>query len=79
MSRRDGAGHGERGDLGPHGNGPADDCTGCFHVKYVGVFYVTGYNHSGNSINGYFGGLTTAASSGFTPKPGPISKNAPVQ
>jgi Flp pilus assembly protein TadG len=62
-----------------YGASPHGLCTGCYHVKYMGVFYVTGYNHSGNSVKGYFSGLIDAAAGGFVAKPGPISKNALVE
>jgi Flp pilus assembly protein TadG len=61
-----------------YGNGPGGHCSGCYHVKYMGIFYVTGYNKATNSVTGYFSALTAAAG-GFVAKPGPISKNALVQ
>jgi len=53
-------------------------CGACYHVKYMGIFYVTGYNHSGNSIRGYFSSLTDNTG-GFVAKIGPVQRNALVQ
>jgi hypothetical protein len=52
----------------------------CFHIKYMGVFYVTGYDgaHGNNNIMGYFSAIGTDGG-GFVPKPGPVIKNALVE
>jgi Flp pilus assembly protein TadG len=60
--------------------GPNCSQSGCYHVKYMGVFFVTSYTKAGNvnNVNGYFGSLKVAAG-GFVNAPGPIQKNALVQ
>lgn len=61
-----------------YGNSPHGYCSSCFHVKYMGVFYVTGWNGPpNNQVTGYFSSLGTDAT-GFVAKPGPITKNALV-
>jgi len=47
-----------------------------FHVKYIGVFMVTGYQKA-NGIVGYFSSLL--GSGGFSTQPGPVRKIALVQ
>jgi Flp pilus assembly protein TadG len=62
------------------GNAPgqSSSCGGkCFHVKYMGVFYVTGYDTGTDAVTGYFS--TMAASGGFTVNPGPITTIALVR
>lgn len=63
---------------GPSTNG---NCSGCYHVKYMGVFYVTGYQGPPqNNVTGYFSALTASPQAGgFSASPGPISKNALVR
>jgi len=63
----------------PHGFCAATGNNACYHVKYIGVFYVTGYNHSGNSVKGYFSSVGDPSASGFTTSSAPIQKNALVQ
>jgi Flp pilus assembly protein TadG len=63
------------------GNAPhfPSGCGGkCFKIKYLGIFYVSGYNTTTNAIQGYFSGLLNAAG-GFVNAAGPIQKNALVQ
>lgn len=62
----------------PHGYCSATGNSACYHVKYVGIFYVTGYNHSGNSVKGYFSAVGDPTG-GFSPKIGPIQKTALVK
>jgi hypothetical protein len=61
------------------GNAPdVSGCGGkCFKVKYLGVFYVTGYNTVTNAVTGYFS--TMSASGAFSPTPGPIQTIALVK
>jgi Flp pilus assembly protein TadG len=63
----------------PHGFCAASGNNACYHIKYVGIFYVTGYNHSGNSVKGYFSAVGDPTASGFSTAVAPISKNALVQ
>ena len=63
-----------------YGNSSQGFCSGCYHVKYMGVFYITGYNGPpNNQVMGYFSSIGNPAGSGFVAKPGPIPKNALVQ
>jgi len=63
-----------------YGNSPHGFCSGCYHVKYMGVFYVTGYDGPPNNrVRGYFSSVGNTAGGGFVAKPGPITKNALVQ
>ena len=63
-----------------YGNSPRGFCSPCYHIKYMGVFYVTGYQGPpDNNVLGYFSSLTDPSAGGFVPKPGPIVKNALVQ
>lgn len=61
------------------GNAPdVSGCGGkCFKVKYLGVFYVTGYNNVTNAVTGYFS--TMSAAGAFSPVPGPIQTIALVK
>ena len=63
----------------PHGNCAASGNNACYHIKYVGIFYVTGYNHAGNSVKGYFSSVADPTASGFSASSGPIQKTALVQ
>jgi len=63
-----------------YGNAPgaSSGCGGkCFHVKYLGVFYVTQYNTSTNAVVGYF--QTMANSGSLSTTPSPIKMFALVQ
>ena len=62
----------------PHGYCSASGNGACYHVKYIGIFYITGYNHSTNSVKGYFSAMGDPTG-GFSPKVGPIQKTALVQ
>ena len=60
----------------PHFN---SGCGGkCFHVKYMGVFYVTGYNESTDAVKGFFQTMSDPGG-GFVAAPGPVGKNALVR
>jgi Flp pilus assembly protein TadG len=58
--------------------GNPSGCGGkCFHVKYMGVFYVTGYDTVNDAITGYFSTMNNAGP--FSPSPGPIEMRALVK
>jgi Flp pilus assembly protein TadG len=60
------------------GNAPGVSCGGkCFHVKYMGVFYVTQWDDVNKAVVGYF--QTMDSDGGFVAAPGPIIKRALVQ
>jgi len=61
------------------GNAPGTSgCGGkCFHIKYMGVFFVTGYDDTNNAVTGFF--KTMSSAGGFVAKPGPILRMALVQ
>jgi Flp pilus assembly protein TadG len=63
----------------PHGYCASSGNNACYHIKYIGIFYVTGYNHGTNSVKGYFSAVGDPTASGFSTSAGPISKNALVQ
>jgi Flp pilus assembly protein TadG len=54
------------------GNAPGvSGCGGkCFHIKYMSVFYVTGWDDAAGAVTGYF--KTMAAAGPFTTVPGPV-------
>jgi hypothetical protein len=63
------------------GNAPhfSSGCGGkCFHVNYMGVFYVTGYDDASDSVTGYFQSMSDPGG-GFIASPGPVGKNALVR
>jgi hypothetical protein len=60
-----------------YGNAPHGNCSGCYHIKYMAAFWVTGYNKKTNSVTGYFDTLQEAG--GFINSSGPLPKNALVQ
>jgi len=65
-------------DIAGNAPGQSAGCGGkCFHIKYMGVFYVTGYDTGTDAVTGYFS--TMAASGGFTTSPGPITTIALVK
>lgn len=49
----------------------------CFHIKYMGVFYVTGYDTATDAVMGYFSTMNSAGP--FSVAPGPIEMRALVQ
>ena len=49
----------------------------CFHVKYMGVFFVTGYDTVNDAVTGYF--QTMSAAGEFSTAPGPIQTIALVK
>lgn len=54
--------------------------SGCYHVKYLGVFNVTGWDGPpNNNVKGYFGALGSPYGGGLSTAPGPITKNGLVR
>lgn len=56
---------------------PGGHCNSCYHVKYLGVFNIVGFDKPSQQVTGNFTGLLDAAG-GFSGTPGPIQKNALV-
>jgi len=48
-------------------------CTGCYRIKYIGAFAVTGWDQSTKSVTGFFTSMATQGGGGITPggPPGP--------
>jgi Flp pilus assembly protein TadG len=59
------------------GNAPGGHCNACYHIKYLGVFNIIGFDKPSQQVTGNFTGLLNAAG-GFSGTPGPIQKNALV-
>jgi Flp pilus assembly protein TadG len=50
------------------GPSPGGNCTTsnpCYHIKYLGVFSVTGWDQTNKAVNGYFNTMTSLTAAGF--------------
>jgi Flp pilus assembly protein TadG len=60
------------------GDAPNNNCNACYHVKYLGVFELTGYDKANKAVTGFFQTLTQSTGGGFSGNPGPVMKNGLV-
>jgi Flp pilus assembly protein TadG len=57
---------------------PGGHCNSCYHVKYLGVFEVTGYDKPNKAVTGFFQTMIQSTGGGLSGNPGPIMKNGLV-
>jgi len=49
-----------------YGNAPGGHCSGCYHIKYMAIFSLTGWDNANNAVTGYFNTTTSASGTGGT-------------